>query len=648
MWDNSGEEDEFKYIFPRELNGPFPENRSYSDPPKWIRNYYIAWAGAKLDKPALNPSMVRKHYPFVPVDLVLVLDRSGSMDTSMGTKTRIQGAKDAAIAVINALMPQDRVAVVSFSTTAMTNVQLTNNFEQAKNEIQKISASGWTSFGAGLSLAVEELKARGSHEHVLAIIFLSDGWHNTAPEPDPYVLECKNLNIPIYTVGLGMDRSDVNEALLMWMAEETGGKYLFARELFELQNLFLRFSLEVSGWTPEAEFSGIVYEGQTVIVGTFDVAPFTAFTRVTLNWPGSDLDLIIIRPDGSEVELGTGLDNIYSGATAKPEWVVLLNPRAGTWTVKVYGKVINSPDEPFIVWVSTYVPPAPHDTTPPTTTLTIGSPQYVDGQGNTYVASATPFTLNATDNSGVAETAYKIFNSTYETEWMTYTAPFNLTGLSDGNYTIAYNSTDNAGNIEPTNTATIILDNTPPSTTLTIKEPKYISDTTYVTPETPFTLEATDNDSGVLAIVYRIYNATFCSDWTTYDNPFLLTSLADGSYTIEYYSMDNVQNVETTQTINVTLFSWNYVFEDTYGRGTILKINLAHQFFQFITPDTDYGIRKASYMRQCGRAIILHHYDNQLRLIATVVDTKLDFCVTIAWNKQTHKKYFLIDKVGNE
>jgi hypothetical protein len=225
---------------------------------------------------------------------------------------------------------------------------------------------------------------------------------------------------------------------------------------------------------------------------------------------------------------------------------------------------------------------------------------------------------------------------------------FHLTGLADGSYFIDYNSTDNAGNTEPTNTAVVIIDNTPPTTTLTIGEPNYISDATYVTPDTSFTLEATDTGSGIYCTAYRIYNATYNSGWITYAGPFYLTSLTDGAYTIEYYSIDNVQNIEAARAINVTLFSWNYIFEDTYGRGTILKINLAHKFFQFITPDKDYGIREATYMRQCGRAIIIHHYDEELRLITTAVDTKLDFCVAIAWDTQTGKRYFLSDKVGNE
>jgi len=95
-------------------------------------------------------------------------------------------------------------------------------------------------------------------------------------------------------------------------------------------------------------------------------------------------------------------------------------------------------------------------------------------------------------------------------------------------------------------------------------------------------------------------------------------------------------------------YVWQYIFQDSYGRGTILKINTAHKFFKFVTPDKDYGIRNATYMRVYGRAIIIRHYDSELRLITIAVDTKLDFCIAIAWDTQTSKQYFLIDKVGVE
>ena len=379
---------------------------------------------------------------------------------------------------------------------------------------------------------------------------------------------------------------------------------------------------------------------------------------------------------------------VYSGPFSEPQYIVIVNPKPGTYKLELvgisegpytltiqgnYGEEVTDTFEytgyikpaelhgsdvtvtAIVGPVDIYTAPPEFeeiiDNIPPTTTLEIGEPKYVDPMDNVYVTSATPFTLTAEDNPGgmgVASIFYRIYNNTYDTGWLEYSAPFYLTGLSDGEYSIDYYSTDTIGNTELTNTAKVILDNTPATTTLTIGEPKYISDTTYVTPDTPFTLEATDTGSGVYSIAYRIYNATYDSGWQTYTVPFYLTSLTDGAYTIEYNSTDNVKNVETTHAINVTLFHWNYIYQDTYGRGTTLKINLAHKFFQFIRPGKDYGIRVATYMKQCGRAIIISHCDKQLRLNTVSVDTKLDFCVAIAWDLQTRKCYFLIDKVGIE
>lgn len=197
----------------------------------------------------------------------------------------------------------------------------------------------------------------------------------------------------------------------------------------------------------------------------------------------------------------------------------------------------------------------------------------------------------------------------------------------------------------------IATDNTPPETQLNIGEPRLVvNGITYLTSATPTELIAEDDlaGSGVASTAYRIHNASYDSGWKTYTHPFLLIGLSDGVYHIDYNSTDYAGNVELTHTIQVTLFSWNYIFEDTYGRGTTLKINIAYKFFQFITPDKDYGIVKATYMRQSGRAIIISHLDKQLQLITVAVDTKLDFCLAAAWDRQTRKQYFLVDKLGIE
>jgi len=390
------------------------------------------------------------------------------------------------------------------------------------------------------------------------------------------------------------------------------------------------------------------------------------------------VDLVVIDPDGliitkefSQILEAVYLEEDFNGDGSLDDYVYIPEQKIGEYLITVVPEPDADPAATYTLEVSTgdatfllaenvpisdmpeepYVLDSTTFDTPPVTLLTIGEPQYTDPLNNIYVSSETSFNLTAEDNlggSGVMATSYKIYNYTYSTDWLTYEEPFNLTQFTDGLYFIDFNSTDYAGNVEPTNTVAIILDNTPPTTTLLIGDPEYISDTIYVTPDTPFTLEATDSGSGIYSTAYRIHNATYDSSWLTYSAPFYLTSLADGIYTIEYNSTDNIGNVETTHATSVTLFSWNYVFTDSYGRGTTLKINTIHKFFQFITPDKDYGIRKATYMHVYNRAIIICHKDNELKLATVSVDTKLDFCIAYAKDIQTGKEYWLIDKVGTE
>ncbi len=78
------------------------------------------------------------------------------------------------------------------------------------------------------------------------------------------------------------------------------------------------------------------------------------------------------------------------------------------------------------------------DTTPPVTTATLTGEQ----SGDVYISDVT-VTLTATDeNSGVDYTKYKVDGS----EWMTYSAPFIVTG--NGAHIVAFYSVDLAGNQE--------------------------------------------------------------------------------------------------------------------------------------------------------------------------------------------------------
>jgi hypothetical protein len=196
------------------------------------------------------------------------------------------------------------------------------------------------------------------------------------------------------------------------------------------------------------------------------------------------------------------------------------------------------------------------DTIPPSTTIAISGPVWFL-TSPPCVSSSTLFTLNASDNmggTGISVTLYDIIGANYDSSWLTYKGPFSLKSLSDGTYTIYYASTDNAGNIEPTKYYDVTLDNTPPTTTLTIGTPEYVSTNTYVTSAASFTLSAVDAGSGTGLTCYLITGPNgYNSGWLNYSMPFYLNSLLDGQYVIYYYSVDNLGNVETPKTVTVIL-----------------------------------------------------------------------------------------------
>ena len=127
-----------------------------------------------------------------------------------------------------------------------------------------------------------------------------------------------------------------------------------------------------------------------------------------------------------------------------------------------------------------------------------------------------------------------------------------------------------------------------------------------------------------------------------------MSPLSDGSYTFSYRSIDESGNLEQAKELQIRLFSWNCVFEDTLGRGTSLKVNTEYGLFQFVAPDADYGLRNATHMFTHGNVIRINHNDGQLRIIAVAVGGKLDVCIASAYDRRTDNRYLLVDKAGVE
>jgi len=204
------------------------------------------------------------------------------------------------------------------------------------------------------------------------------------------------------------------------------------------------------------------------------------------------------------------------------------------------------------------------DTIPPTTTREIGEPKYVDPMGNIYVTSATPFTLTAEDNPG-GTGVESIFYRIYDAGWLEYSAPYYLTGLSDGEYSIDYYSTDTIGNTEATNTAIVILDNTGPLITVSNPLPGralqdgvtflgFITDSGSGVFSMSFAIREADGGDGI-PVGFEDLPASYDPSTGEWSLLFDTLLVPDGYYVLHIEADDNLGNGAST-TISYSIRNW--------------------------------------------------------------------------------------------
>ena len=162
-----------------------------------------------------------------PVDLVVVLDRSGSMNGQ-----KINDACGAIIKLLAHLTSQDRLALITYSNDVRTVCGLLPvngaNRERIAAMVNQIRSGGGTNLGGGLQRGIDTLLQAGSYGAQRKIILISDGLANQGIT-DPFQLgqmasTAVKQNFAISTVGVGLD---FNEVLMTAIADHGTGRYYF-------------------------------------------------------------------------------------------------------------------------------------------------------------------------------------------------------------------------------------------------------------------------------------------------------------------------------------------------------------------------------------------------------------------------------------
>ncbi|NLZ30019.1 MAG: VWA domain-containing protein [Methanomicrobiales archaeon] len=265
-----------------------------------------------------------------PIDVVLVMDRSGSM--SLDNPSRISSAKGAAKVFVAEMDPsRDRIGVVSYNSSASCDLRLTSDYSSVNKTIDDLRPSGFTATRKALYTAIQEMIARRSQGAVHAVILMSDGEYNHYGDPlargngnpnkhdwwttrEDYTilsgLEPDQQNMAVYAAEKNIRlymisfSDDIGEGKATWetmdiLAGATGGRHYHAATGDDLARIYTEIAGELKteagvNTVMNLDFSAIQVNGEDRVGSdVFSYVPRTAIK----SWIGNEIILHCTRDD---------------------------------------------------------------------------------------------------------------------------------------------------------------------------------------------------------------------------------------------------------------------------------------------------------------------------------------------------------------
>lgn len=163
----------------------------------------------------------------VPTDIVIVLDRSGSMAADGGTPPEpLESAKRSAVQFIETLQDKDKVSLVSYATEPKLEFTLTNELDAIKRGIMDTrmgtGSVQYTNIRDAIVMARDELSGQGHNPDARKVIVLITDGDVTRPlnaegkrdiayatrVATEAALETQKSGVTMYTIGFGKEFND--------------------------------------------------------------------------------------------------------------------------------------------------------------------------------------------------------------------------------------------------------------------------------------------------------------------------------------------------------------------------------------------------------------------------------------------------------
>jgi len=172
-----------------------------------------------------------------PLNLALVLDRSGSMAENKKFAYTIEAARE----VIQNLTDRDIVSLVAYNERALvlSPAGRAVNKPFLLHRLEEIAPEGYTDLSAGLLEGIAQVNSQSADGQIKQVLLLTDGLANrgvTNPTGLQRIVEkARAKGVGLSTLGCG---TEFNEKLLTGMAAAGGGRYTYIKSPEQIPTAF--------------------------------------------------------------------------------------------------------------------------------------------------------------------------------------------------------------------------------------------------------------------------------------------------------------------------------------------------------------------------------------------------------------------------
>ena len=178
-----------------------------------------------------------------PTDIVLILDRSGSMAGSplanlkSGVNKFIDIIDEATDGVEDGQIGYgSRIGIVSFASTASKNTPLTTSVSELKSSVDSLTAGGSTNHADAFTKALKMFDPASASDKVM--VMFTDGETTAGGNPSTAASAAKAQGIIIYCIGLSGSGGLNEQALEDWASDPSSAYVAITPDDEELEKIF--------------------------------------------------------------------------------------------------------------------------------------------------------------------------------------------------------------------------------------------------------------------------------------------------------------------------------------------------------------------------------------------------------------------------